>query len=110
MSMESHVVRHFEGGIVLDVLAEDLPLRAYVAISPPDPEAVADFVPAEQFENDSKLHVAAIGAPDEAATTVEDVLFNMDPHDAVAFLCHDAESWWATVELFGYTPDGKSLE
>ena len=110
MTVESHAVQHFEDGIVLDVVAEGLPLRAYVAIAPPDPEAVARFVPPEQFENESKLHVAAVGSPDEASAVVEDVLFNMDANDAVAFLCQDAESWWATVELLGYVPDGSSLE
>ena len=110
MTVESHAVQHFDNGIVLDVVAEGLPLRAYVAIAPPDPEAVAGFVPPEQFENDSKLHVAAVGSPDEATAIVEDVLFNMDPNDAVAFLCQDPESWWATVELLGYVPDGSSLE
>lgn len=106
MSMESHELSRFEGGIVLDVIADDLPLRAYVAICEPDPEAVTAFVPPEQFEEGGNLHVAAIDSPQAAAETVADVLFNMDPHDAVAFLCADTDSWLATLEQLGYVSDG----
>lgn len=110
MHVESRAIRRFDSGIVLDVVADDLPLRAYVAISAPDPEVVADFVPAEQFEGGSNLHVAAVAAADDASATVEDVLFNMDPDDAVAFLCGDTPSWVAVLELLGYVSDSDSLE
>src|SRR5690606_37492904 len=110
MAIESRAVSPFEDGNVQDVIAEELPLRAYVAIRPPDPEAVAGFVPPEQFESGAQLHVAAVDSPDEASTVVEDVLFNMDPDDAVAFLCADAPSWWATLELLGYVRETGPLE
>ncbi len=110
MPIESHAIRRFDNGIVLDVVADDLPLRAYVAVSEPDPEAVTAFVPPEQFEGGSNLHVAAVAAADVAATTVEDVLFNMDPDDAVAFLCADTESWLAVLEQLGYVSDPTSLK
>lgn len=110
MRIESQALRRFDNGIVLDVVADDLPLRAYVAVSDPDPEAVTAFVPPEQFEGGSNLHVAAIGAPEDAAATIEDVLFNMDPDDAVAFLCADTASWLATLELLGYVSDPSSLK
>jgi len=110
MHMESHAVRRFEQGIVLDVIADDLPVRVYIAICPPDPEAVAAFVPPEQFDHGASLHVAAVGTPGEAAQTVEDILFNMDPHDAAAFLCADRECWLATAESFGYVSDASPLK
>ncbi|NLC36353.1 MAG: hypothetical protein GX772_07905 [Alcaligenaceae bacterium] len=110
MRVTSHVVSRFDTGIVLDVTADDLPLRAYVAISDPDPEAVTAFVPPEQFENGANLHVAAISAAHEAAATLEDVLFNMEADDAVAFLCADPESWMATLQQLGYDPDASPLE
>lgn len=106
MSTESHALSRFEGGIVLDVIAEDLPLRAYVAICEPDPEAVTAFVPPEQFEDGGNLHVAAVDSAQAAAEIVPDVLFNMEAHDAVAFLCADTESWRATLDLLGYVSDG----
>lgn len=110
MHIESHAVSRFDTGIVLDVVADELPLRAYVAISAPDPEAVTAFVPPEQFENGTNLHVAAIGSEQEAAATLEDVLFNMEADDAVAFLCVDAPSWRAVLELLGYEADASPLE
>ena len=110
MPIESHVLSRFDDGIVLDVIADGLPLRAYVAIRPPDPEAVAEFVPPEQFEGGSNLHVAAVGLAEEAAGTVEDVLFNMEADDAVALLCGDAAIWRATLELLGHETGPSPLE
>ncbi|NYT23370.1 hypothetical protein H0A73_07135 [Alcaligenaceae bacterium] len=110
MPIKSQAINHFANGIALDVMAEDLPLRAYVAICEPDPEAVIGFVPPEQFEDGGNLHVAAIGSPEEAAAAVEDVLFNMEADDAVAFLCADTASWLATLELLGYASDPSSLK
>lgn len=110
MRIASHIVNRFDTGIVLDVTADDLPVRAYVAISDPDPEAVTAFVPPEQFHNGANLHVAAISSTDEAATVLEDVLFNMEADDAVAFLCADSESWQATVVLLGFDAGASPLE
>ena len=110
MKISSHVVSRFDTGIVLDVVADDLPVRAYVAISEPDLEAVTAFVPPEQFENGANLHVAAIESEQAVAATLEDVLFNMEADDAVALLCADAESWLATVEALGYEADASPLE
>jgi len=110
MQIESHAVRQFDQGLVLDVIAHDLSLCAYVAIAPPDPQAVTAFVPPEQFESGGNLHVAAVESPDEAAQIVEDVLFNMDADDAVAFLCADTPAWHATLESLGYTDEPSPLE
>lgn len=110
MPIESRATRRFEDGIVLDVTADDLALRAYVAICEPDPEAVMAFVPPEQFEEGGNLHVAAIDSPESAAEIVTDVLFNMDPGDAVAFLCANPDSWAAALEQLGYKGDTGSLK
>jgi hypothetical protein len=110
MHIESQIVSRFEGGIVLDIIADDLPLRAYVAIREPDPEVVTGFVPPEQFEEGGNLHVAAIMTPEDAAGMIEDVLFNMDPGDAVALLCADTACWLAAIGQLGHAPDGTSLE
>lgn len=110
MLITSRVASRFDSGIVLDVMADGLPLRAYVAISAPDPEAVAAFVPPEQFENGANLHVAAIESVQDVSATLEDVLFNMEADDAVAFLCSEPESWLATLEQLGYEADTSPLE
>lgn len=110
MNISSQVVSRFDNGIVLDVVADDLPLRAYVAISEPDLEAVTAFVPPEQFENGANLHVAAINSEQDVADTLEDVLFNMEADDAVALLCADSASWLAALEQLGYDTDASPLE
>lgn len=110
MNITSHLVSRFDNGIVLDVVADELPVRAYVAISEPDLEAVTAFVPSEQFENGANLHVAAISAEQDVATTLEDVLFNMEADDAVALLCADSACWHATLEQLGYDADASPLE
>ncbi len=110
MPITSKLLNHFPAGIVLNVLADELPLRAYVAISAPDPEAVTAFVPPEQFEKNANLHVAAVGSPDEVPDLVEDILFNMEAGDAVAFLCADQPSWLATVQQLGHTDTITPLE
>ena len=110
MNISSQLVNRFDTGLVLDVLANDLPIRAYVAVSEPDIEAVTQFVPPEQFENGSNLHVAAIGDAEDAASILEDVLFNMQADDAVALLCADSDSLRATLAELGYDADASSLE
>ena len=110
MTIHSHVTQRFEQGVVLDVVAEDLPLRAYVVISEPDLEAVTRFVPEEQFEEDAQLHVAAVTSPDEADAMIEDVLFNMNPHDAVALLCTDAACMQAALARLGCPTDDSPVE
>ena len=110
MSIISHAIQRFEHGLVLDVMAEDLPIRAYVVVSAPDLEAVANFVPREQFESGSELHVAAITQPEDADAMVEDVLFNMNPHDAVALLCADDACWRAALARLGCPTDDSPVE
>ena len=110
MRIESRASSRFDQGIVLEVIAEDLPLRAYVAICDPDPESVTAFVPPEQFENGGNLHVAAVEAAEDAAQTIEDVLFNMDANDAAAFLCADQAAWLAVLEQLGYETNASPLK
>jgi hypothetical protein len=110
MKIESQILNRFENGLVLEVVADELPVRAYVAICEPDIEAVTGFVPPEQFENGSNLHVAAIDSVEDVSSTLEDVLFNMEADDAVALLCADIEVWRAALEGLGYDPDATSLK
>lgn len=110
MRISSQLLSRFETGLVLDVLAGDVPLRAYVAVCEPDLEAVTAFVPPEQFEGGANLHVAAISTPAEAASVLDDVLFNMEPDDAVALLCADVESLHATLVELGYDDGSTSLK
>lgn len=106
MNTLSHIVETLEHGLVLDVTIEDLQFRAYVVISPPDINLVADFVPKEQFEQDGDVHVAAIGSPDEVREQIQDITFNMNLGDAAVFLCGTRQTYSDALEELGQTaPD-----
>lgn len=101
MNALSHIVETLEHGLVLDVTIEDLQFRAYVVLSEPDIDRVADFVPKEQFEQDGDVHVAAIYQADEAQEQIQDITFNMNPGDAAVFLCVNPQAYLDALEELG---------
>ena len=101
MTASSHIIGTLRKGVVLDVTLEDLQFKAYVVISKPDINLVADFIPQEQFEADGDLHVAAVVAPGDAREQVQDVTFNMNMNDGAVFLCIDQSAYAATLEELG---------
>ncbi len=103
---QSTLVDTLEQGLILDVQIEDLQFTAYVVISAPDINLVADFVPAEQFEQDGDVHVTAVSHPDEVRTQIQDLAFNMNMGDAAVFLCGNAKVYQQTLEELGHqAPD-----
>lgn len=101
MNATSRIAGTLDNGVILEVTIEDLRFTAYVVISEPDVNAVADFVPQEQFEADGDLHVAAVGRAEDADEQVGGVAFNMNPGDAAVFLCIDAQAYRATLAALG---------
>ncbi|RTZ47904.1 hypothetical protein EKL30_02685 [Candidimonas sp. SYP-B2681] len=101
MNVHSHIVETLQQGVVLDVSIEDLHFRAYVVLSEPDINLVADFVPPEQFEQDGDVHVAAISHPDEVHEQIQDITFNMNPGDAAVFMCSDQRTYLDALEELG---------
>jgi hypothetical protein len=99
----SRIVDSLEHGVVLDVTMEDLHFRAYVVISPPDINLVADFVPQQQFEEDGDVHVTAISYPAEARDQIQDLAFNMNQGDAAIFLCGNEKTYLSALEELGQT-------
>ncbi len=95
MSMQPHseVIASLATGLVLAVTIEDLEFTAYIAVSEPDINLVADLVPAERFEQGGDLHVTAVSQPGEARQQIEDMAFNMNPGDAAVFLCADPATY-----------------
>src|SRR5690606_28820046 len=65
-SPQSKLVDSLDQGVILHVRIEDLHFTAYVVVSEPDVNRVADFVTPEQFEQDGDVHVTAVTHPDEA--------------------------------------------
>jgi hypothetical protein len=105
MNPQSRLVDILEHGAILDVTIEELQFRAYVVVSEPDLERVADFVPREQFEKEGDVHVAAIGGADQAHEQIQDIAFNMNPGDAAVFLCADVAAFQSTLEELGQESD-----
>lgn len=101
MNATSRIVGTLDNGVILEVCVEELRFAAYVVISEPDVNVVADFVPQEQFEADGDLHVAAVGQAGDADEQVSDVVSNMNPDDAAVFLCIDAAAYQATLAALG---------
>jgi hypothetical protein len=101
MNPLSRIVDTLENGLVLDVTFEELQFRAYVVVSEPDINLVADFVPKEQFEQDGDVHVTAISHPAEAREQIRDLAFNMNPGDAAIFLCGSADAYQNVLEELG---------
>ena len=87
MPLDSRLIARLDRGLVLNITLEDLPFRVYVAQRDADVEQVAELVPAEQFQGDGHVHVAAIHDDDDASEQIQDVLFNLNPGDAIVFLC-----------------------
>ncbi|MGB3289603.1 MAG: hypothetical protein WBA83_10030 [Burkholderiaceae bacterium] len=102
---QSRLVDTLEHGAILEVTIEDLSFLAYVVVSEPDLERVADFVPQEQFEGDGDVHVAALDDPGQAREQIQDIAFNMNPGDAAVFLCADEACFRGMLEELGQEPD-----
>lgn len=105
MPLDSRLIAHLDQGMVLDITLEDLPFRVYVAQRQADVEQVADLVPAEQFQGDGDVHVAAIHDGDDASEQIQDVLFNLNPGDAIVFLCTGPQAYVDALAELGQAPD-----
>ncbi|MEI2416145.1 hypothetical protein V8Z80_08160 [Orrella sp. JC864] len=90
------------GGLALQCRAEGHEISVYVVISAADLNAVAEVVPAEQFESDAQIHAAAVTSVEQAYDEVGEVLENMDPGDVAVFLCSDHEAYDAALDVLGY--------
>lgn len=104
---QSTIVDTLAQGLILDVRMEDLQFTAYVVVSAPDINLVADFVPAEQFDQDGDVHVTAISHPDEVRSQIQDIAFNMNLGDAAVFLCGNAQVYQQALEELGHQAPGE---
>lgn len=101
MPANSHVISALDTGLLLNVAMGELGFTAYVVISEPNIDLVADIVPQEHYDNYSGLHVAAIPSPSEASDQITDIVFNMNQGDAVVFLCRDEAAYMAALHELG---------
>ncbi|MFA7438745.1 hypothetical protein [Castellaniella sp.] len=102
MPLDSQLIRRLDpDGQVLDIRLEGHVFRVYVAQRPADVEQVAQLVPAEQFQGDGDVHVAALHTDDDMATQIGDVLFNLNPGDAIVLLCTSQSAYQAALAELG---------
>lgn len=101
MQTHSHVISVLDQGLVLDVTVGELGFTAYVVVSEPDLNRVADVVPQDHYDKHGSVHVAAIDAVDSAHDQITDIAFNMNPGDAAVFLCRDEAAYLAALHELG---------
>ena len=90
------------GGVVLTTAIEGETIQSYVVVAPPDINAVADIVPASEFERGADVHATAVIEPGEALDKIEEVLENVQPGDVVVFLCASDAVYAETLTGLGY--------
>jgi len=101
LMIQSTLAETVEGGVLLDVSADDLTVRAYVVISPIDLTTVEKLIPAAVFESGAQVHVAGIQQGTDVAEEVIQILENMSPEDIVVYLCEDALLYGETLATLG---------
>ena len=101
LMIQSKLAQPVEGGVLLDVSADALTVRAYVVISEVDFSVVEKLVPAEVFESGVQVHVAGIQSDTDIAEEVIQILENMSPQDIVVYLCEDALAYGECLAVLG---------
>lgn len=79
----------------------ELSFKAYVAVSEPSIEKMAELVSEEEYVQANDWHVTAVGTEAQAVQEVDDLAFNMNPGDAAVFLCVDESVCLATLAALG---------
>ena len=101
LMIQSRLTENVEGGVLLDVKADDLTVRAYVVISTVDLTVVEKLIPVSVFESGVQVHVAGIQLGTDIAEEVTQILENMSPKDVVVYLCEDARVYGETLAILG---------
>jgi hypothetical protein len=101
LMIQSKLIEPVEGGVLLDVSADTLTVRAYVVISTIDFSVVEKLIPAQVFESGAQVHVAGIQRNTDIAEEVIQILENMSPQDIVVYLCEDALAYGECLAILG---------
>ena len=101
LMIQSKLAEPVEGGVLLDVSADALTVRAYVVISAIDFSVVERLIPSEVFESGVQVHVAGIQRNTDIADEVIQILENMSPQDIVVYLCEDALAYGECLAVLG---------
>ena len=101
LMIHSQVIETVEGGVLMDVTAEDLKVKAYVVIAAADFSVVEKLIPTTVFESGVQVHVAGVDQSGDITEQVVEILENMQPDDVVAYLCDSAVSYGETLAVLG---------
>lgn len=101
MSPTNQLIATLDDGAVLHVYLDDCPVQAYVVVSEPNIDRVADIVPQERFEADGDIHVMAVAQPQDASAMIDDVSQNLNADDTIVFLCFDIATKDEVLKQFG---------
>lgn len=99
--IHSKVLEPLEGGVLLEVNAEDLHVSAYVVIAAADFSIVEKLIPRSVFESGAQVHVAGVDQASLVSEQVIEILENMQPGDVVVYLCDSAVSYGETLSVLG---------
>jgi len=101
LMIQSTLAATVEGGLLLDVSADDLHVQAYVVIATIDLAVVERLVPAAVFQSGAQVHVAGIQRDTDIPEEVLQILENMSPNDVVVYLCEDAIAYGEVLAVLG---------
>lgn len=101
MSPTNHLIATLPDGAVLQVYLDDCPIQAYIVVSEPNIDRVADIVPQDRFDADGDIHVMAVAQPQDASAMIDDVSQNLTANDTIVFLCFDVATKDEVLKQFG---------
>ena len=79
LMITSKILETLETGVVLEVNADDLHVRAYIVVSAVDMAVIEKLIPLAVFESGAQVHVAGIEAAGDITEQVVQILENMEP-------------------------------
>ena len=101
LMITSKVLETVEGGVLLEVRADDLQVQAFVVVAPVDMEVVERLVPITVFESGVQVHVSGVNTTTEIVEQIVQILENMDPNDVAVFLCENTIAYGESLATLG---------
>ena len=101
LMINSKVLETVEGGVLLEVSADDLHVQAFVVVAPVDMEIVERLVPISVFESGVQIHVSGVNTESDVVEQIVQILENMDQNDVVVFLCENTIAYGESLATLG---------
>ena len=90
-----------ERGVLLNVVADELMVTAYVVIAPTDLSYVETLVPSRVFESGAQVHVGNVTDAGDHSDQVVQILENMDLGDVAVYLCESTVAYGQALAVLG---------